>query len=87
MGRTNSHGIEKSVIEHPFASIEKTVIPLTEDQITIVRETWDIIEPHKKEIGVNVYVRWDEFCHNCMWPLDVILRVKLEVKASIVNTP
>ena len=57
MGCTNSHGIEKSVIEYPFASIEKTVIPLTEDQIKIVRETWDIIEPHKKEIGVNVYVR------------------------------
>ncbi|KAL9969208.1 hypothetical protein ACROYT_G021398 [Oculina patagonica] len=42
----------------PFVAIEKTVIPLTVDQKRIVQETWKIIEPYKKDIGVNVYIRF-----------------------------
>lgn len=57
MGCTNSHVVESSIIAFPFESIEKTVIPLTVEQKRIVRETWRIVEPNKKEIGVNVYVR------------------------------
>lgn len=37
--------------------IEKTEVPLTAEQIRMVQETWKIIEPHKKEIGVNVFIR------------------------------
>lgn len=52
MGCTNSHGIEKSVIEYPFASIEKTVIPLTEDQIKIVYEKLGTLSNHtRKKLG------------------------------------
>lgn len=58
MGCTNSHSVENSLIARPFVAIEKTVIPLTDEQIRIVRETWEIIEPKKKEIGVNVYMRF-----------------------------
>lgn len=57
MGCTNSHSVENSLIACPFVAIEKTVIPLTDEQIRIVRETWEVIEPKKKEIGVNVYMR------------------------------
>lgn len=57
MGCTHSLGVENSIISYPFESIEKTVIPLTAEQIRIVRETWELIEPNKKDIGVNVYVR------------------------------
>ena len=45
------------MIACPFVAIEKTEIPLTAEQIRMVQETWEIIEPHKKEIGVNVYIR------------------------------
>lgn len=45
------------MIAYPFVAIEKTVIPLTGEQIRVVQETWEIIEPNKKEIGVNVYMR------------------------------
>ena len=42
---------------HPFLAIEKTVIPLTAEQIRMVRETWEIIEPHKKQLGVDAFTR------------------------------
>lgn len=57
MGCTTSHSVENSMIAYPFVAIEKTVIPLTGEQIRVVQETWEIIEPNKKEIGVNVYMR------------------------------
>lgn len=57
MGCTSSHSIQNSMITCPFVAIEKTEIPLTAEQIRIVQETWEIIEPHKKEIGVNIYIR------------------------------
>jgi len=43
---------------YPFVAIEKTVIPLTAEQIRMVRETWEIIEPHKKQFGVDVFMRF-----------------------------
>lgn len=59
MGCTNSRRIGNTLILHPqFKSIENIVIPLTDEQIKILRETWEIIEPTKKEIGVNVYIRY-----------------------------
>ena len=59
MGCTNSRRIGNTLILHPqFKSIENTMIPLTDEQIKILRETWEIIEPTKKEIGVNVYIRY-----------------------------
>ncbi|XP_058967106.1 cytoglobin-2-like [Pocillopora verrucosa] len=59
MGCTNSRRIGNTLILHPqFKSIENIVIPLTDEQIKILRETWEIIEPTKKEIGVNVYIRF-----------------------------
>ncbi|KAJ7363648.1 hypothetical protein OS493_009810 [Desmophyllum pertusum] len=58
MGCTNSHSVENSMIAYPFVAIEKTVIPLTGEQIRVVQETWEIIEPNKKETGVNVYMRF-----------------------------
>ena len=57
MGCTSSHSVQNSMITYPFTAIEKTEIPLTAEQIRMVRETWEMIEPHKKEIGVNVYTR------------------------------
>lgn len=57
MGCTNSHFVENSVNAYPFESTEKTVIPLTAEQKIIVRETWKTVEPNKKDIGVNVYIR------------------------------
>lgn len=58
MGCTNSHSVhENSTITYPFMAIEKPEVPLTAEQIRIVQETWKIIEPHKKEIGVNVFIR------------------------------
>ena len=57
MGCTSSHSVQNSMIACPFVEIEKTEIPLTAEQIRMVQETWEIIEPHKKEIGVNVYIR------------------------------
>ena len=57
MGCTSSHSVETSMITCPLVAIEKTEIPLTAEQIRMVQETWEIIEPHKKEIGVNVYIR------------------------------
>jgi len=57
MGCTSSHSVQNSMITCPFVAIEKTEIPLTAEQIRMVQETWEIIEPHKKEIGVNVFIR------------------------------
>lgn len=57
MGCANSHSVENSMGAYPFVPIEKTVIPLTADQKQIVQETWEIIQPYKKEIGVNVYIK------------------------------
>lgn len=57
MGCTSSHSVQNSTIAYPFVAIEKTVIPLTAEQIRMVRETWEIIEPHKKQIGVDVFMR------------------------------
>ena len=57
MGCTNSHFVQNSMTVYPFVAIEKTVIPLTAEQIRIVQETWEIIEPHRKQIGLDVFKR------------------------------
>ena len=57
MGCTHSRGVKNSITAHPLESSEEAVIPLTAGQKRIVRETWEIVEPHKKEIGVNAFVR------------------------------
>lgn len=57
MGCTNSHFVQNSMTVHPFVAIEKTIIPLTAEQIRMVRETWEIIEPHKKQLGVDIFTR------------------------------
>lgn len=57
MGCTSSHSVQNSMITCPFVAIEKTEIPLTAEQIRMVRETWEIIEPHKKQFGVDVFMR------------------------------
>jgi len=57
MGCTNSHFVQNSMTVYPFVAIEKTVIPLTAEQIRMVRETWEIIEPHKKQFGLDVFMR------------------------------
>ena len=57
MGCTNSHFVQNSMPVHPFVTIKKTAIPLTAEQIRMVRETWEIIEPHKKQLGVDVFTR------------------------------
>lgn len=56
MGCTNSRSIGNTLILHP--PFKNNVIPLTDEQIKILKETWGIIEPTKKEIGVNVYIRF-----------------------------
>lgn len=60
MGCASSHSVENSMVAYPFVAIEKTVIPLTVDQKRILQETWKVMEPYKKEIGVNVYIRWEQ---------------------------
>lgn len=57
MGCAKSHCVQNSMTVYPFVATEKTVIPLTAEQIRMVRETWEIIEPHKKQIGVDVFMR------------------------------
>ena len=57
MGCTNSHFVQNSMTVYPFVAIEKTEIPLTAEQIRMVRETWEMIEPHKKQFGVDVFSR------------------------------
>lgn len=57
MGCTNSHFVQNSMTIHPSVAIEKTVIPLTGEQIRMVRETWEVIEPHKKQFGLDVFTR------------------------------
>ena len=57
MGCTNSHFVQNSMTVYPFVAVEKTVIPLTAEQIRMVRETWEIIEPHKKQLGMDVFTR------------------------------
>ena len=57
MGCTHSLGVKNSITTYPLESTEQAVIPLTAEQKRIVRETWAIVEPNKKEIGVNAFVR------------------------------
>ena len=59
MGCRNSHFVQNSMTVYPFVAIgsEKTVIPITAEQIRMVQETWEIIEPHKKQFGLDVFTR------------------------------
>ncbi|XP_068697893.1 globin-like [Montipora foliosa] len=62
MGCSNSHvsGNTVAIAANPdsLGSTGETIIPLSTEQKTIVRETWKVIEPNKKDFGVNVYVRF-----------------------------
>lgn len=55
MGCTTSY--VPNITNHLPESTKETIIPLTTEQKMIVRETWRIIEPNKKDMGVKVYVR------------------------------
>lgn len=56
MGCTTSY--VPNTTNHSPESTKETTIPLTTEQKMTVRETWRIIEPNKKDMGVKVYVRF-----------------------------